>query len=276
MNGHRSTLAAVLTAPILALATTTAMPLRSDAATPCGATTNDLLGTFVAHRTPASGAPNSGYQEVATVTFSAPDKVTTDYKVDNSERPTLGLREGKRDLRRRSAPRLDGAGDLPLQRWQPPGHDRPLPDPVQGVAGDLRRRDPGDELHRDGHRLQWRHHDERHRDLHAPALRADAHPPGKSAPSLATVDADDPASAGIDGDPPRMGVVVAAEVRAGRVLDELDLPHLPSWHVPGGDRPWRPAHRQLRPLHLQQAHAARRAVPAGPSRLVPLLQPLPP
>ena len=80
MIGLRSTLAAVLTAPVLALATTTAMPLRSDAATPCGASANDIFGTFVAHRTPAAGAPDAGYKEVSTVTFSAPNKVTTDYE----------------------------------------------------------------------------------------------------------------------------------------------------------------------------------------------------
>ena len=80
MIGHRSTLAAVLTAPVLALATTMAMPVRSDAATACGATATDILGTFVAHRTPAADAPDAGYKEVSTVTFSAPNKVTTDYE----------------------------------------------------------------------------------------------------------------------------------------------------------------------------------------------------
>lgn len=75
---RRPILVAAATAPILALATATAPAVRSQAATVCGGAASDIVGRFAAHRTPAAGAPDAGDQEVATVTFSAPNTVTTD------------------------------------------------------------------------------------------------------------------------------------------------------------------------------------------------------
>jgi hypothetical protein len=70
--------AALLTAVLLATATATALPLRSNAATACGGTAQDLVGKFVSHRTGAAGTPGQGYQGTATVTFSAPNTVSTE------------------------------------------------------------------------------------------------------------------------------------------------------------------------------------------------------
>jgi hypothetical protein len=73
--------AAVLSAVLLATATATALPLRSDAATACGGTASDILGRFVSHGAGPAGTPSQGYQGAVTVTFSAPNTVSADRQV---------------------------------------------------------------------------------------------------------------------------------------------------------------------------------------------------
>lgn len=72
--------AAVLGAVLLATATASALPLRSDAATACGGTANDIVGTFVARATGAAGTPTQGWQSSSTVTFGSPNTVTISHQ----------------------------------------------------------------------------------------------------------------------------------------------------------------------------------------------------
>ena len=53
----------------------------------CGAAASDVLGTFVANQT-----PSNGYDWVATVTFSAPNKVDTDTEVSRNGQTLASLK----------------------------------------------------------------------------------------------------------------------------------------------------------------------------------------
>jgi hypothetical protein len=86
-TGRRSILAAVVTAPVLALATAAALPVHSHAATVCGATAKDLVGTFVDEQA------FSGGKGVSTVTFKAPNAVTTDHEATTAAgQPVMSLK----------------------------------------------------------------------------------------------------------------------------------------------------------------------------------------
>ena len=86
--------AALLSAILLATATATALPLRSNAATACGGTANDIVGKFVDNHPGAAGTPGAGYQGVATVTFSAPNTVSTGDQVTDPNGHTAWSSKG--------------------------------------------------------------------------------------------------------------------------------------------------------------------------------------
>ena len=73
--------AALSSAILLAMVTATAIPLRSDAATACGAAAKDIVGTFVNHQSGPAGTPGQGYQGASSVTFTAPNAVSADHQV---------------------------------------------------------------------------------------------------------------------------------------------------------------------------------------------------
>jgi hypothetical protein len=57
---------------------------RAEAGGSCGGNANDLFGTFVAHRAPASNAPDHADDEPLTATFSAPNQVSSDNKASRN------------------------------------------------------------------------------------------------------------------------------------------------------------------------------------------------
>ena len=65
---------------------------RSEAADGCGKAAGDMYGTFVAHRTPASSAPDHDDDEVLTVTFKSPNRVTDDYEAARHGQTDASLR----------------------------------------------------------------------------------------------------------------------------------------------------------------------------------------
>ena len=65
---------------------------RSEAADGCGGSAGDMYGTFVAHRTPPASAPDHDDEEVLTVTFNSPNRVTDDYKATRHGQTDASLR----------------------------------------------------------------------------------------------------------------------------------------------------------------------------------------
>jgi hypothetical protein len=80
---------ALLSAILLATATAGALPLRSDAAAACGGTANDLVGKFGNGQTGPDGS-----KEVATVTFSIPNTVTSGDQVTDPNGHTAWSSKG--------------------------------------------------------------------------------------------------------------------------------------------------------------------------------------
>jgi hypothetical protein len=65
---------------------------RSVAAGGCGASAGDMYGTFVAHRTPPASAPDHDDEELLTVTFNSPNRVTDDYEATRPGHTDASLR----------------------------------------------------------------------------------------------------------------------------------------------------------------------------------------
>jgi hypothetical protein len=67
-------------------------PSRSEAADGCGGSVGDMYGTFVAHRTPPASAPDHDDEEVLTVTFNSPSRLTDDYRALRHGQTVASLR----------------------------------------------------------------------------------------------------------------------------------------------------------------------------------------
>ena len=65
---------------------------RSEARDGCGTSAGDVYGTFVAHRTPPSSAPDHDDEELLTVTFKSPNRVTDDYEAARNGQTDASLR----------------------------------------------------------------------------------------------------------------------------------------------------------------------------------------